>query len=213
MPRPQSDIEAGRNELLETMEGMIRQRGVFDLSITDLAAQAGMSPSNVYRFFESKEALYEACAERWFADKVAIMEEVTGSDFPVRDKLYQFFARRYRLMADSFAQEPELFKSYLDIGDEHFEVIRGYVDLGDHYLSLIVAEAMEEDYFSSLTIDSTVSLINQMVAPYCSPRMMVMTAPKLNEEKLAQIIDAIFIGLGKGVAATGATEPTIRIVS
>ncbi len=213
MPRPQTDIEAGRIALLETMEEMIRKRGAFDLSITDLAAEAGMSPSNIYRFFESKEALYEACAERWFADKIAVMEDVTASEMPVREKMYHFFARRFRLMADHFAAEPELFKSYTELGDQHFEVIRGYVDLGDHYLAVLVAEAMEQGYFDGLSIDHTVSLINQMVIPYCTPKHLLMMSPRLSEEKLGQIIDAIFIGLGKSLPEARAPQPTVRIVS
>lgn len=213
MPRPQTDLDAGRALLLETMEDMIRRRGAFDLSITDLAAEAGMSPANVYRFFESKEALFEACAERWFADKIVIMEEVTASDLPVREKLYQFFARRFRLMADAYAAEPDLFASYMELGDQHFEVIRGYVDLGDHYLSVIIAEAMEQGFFAGLSIDHAVSLVNQMVAPYINTKVLMMMSPKLTEEKLSQIVDTIFIGLGKSMPSAQSPEPTMRIVS
>ncbi len=215
MPRLETDMDAGREALLVTIEEMIRRRGAFDLSVTDLAAEAGMSPSNVYRFFENKDTLFEAIAERWFADKIAIMEEVTASNLPVREKMYHHFARRFRLMLDRFNEEPDLFKSYCELGQQHFEVVRGYVDLGDHYLSLIVAEAMDQGYFADLTIDRTVSLINQMVAPYCNPDNIVMMAPKLSEEKLAQIVDAIFVGLGKSVgnAALSTDKPVMTVVS
>lgn len=215
MPGLQTDIEAGRTALLETMEEMIRKRGAFDLSITDLATEAGMSPSNIYRLFESREALLEACAGRWFADKIAIMEEVSAADLPVREKLFQFFARRFRLMAESYAAEPALFESYMELGDQHFEVIRGYVDLGDHYLSVIVTEAMEQGYFGDMSIDHAVSLVNQMVAPYISPKILTMLSPRLSEEKLSQIIDTIFIGLGKRLddAGTASDKPVMTIVS
>ncbi len=80
MARPQTDIEAGRAELLEVVDDLIRKRGAVDISMSDLAAAAGMSPSNLYRFFDSKEALLEAVAERFFDEKVRIMVEVTESD-------------------------------------------------------------------------------------------------------------------------------------
>ena len=99
MARPQTDIDAGRTALLEVVDDLVRKRGAVDISMTDLAAAAGMSPSNLYRFFDNKEALLEAVAERFFAEKVAIMVEVTESDLPVQDKMYQFFARRFRAMA------------------------------------------------------------------------------------------------------------------
>lgn len=214
MARPQTDIEAGRTALLEVVDDLIRKRGAVDISMTDLAAAAGMSPSNLYRFFDNKEALLEAVAERFFAEKVRIMVEVTESDLPVSDKMYQYFARRYLAMVEQYEAEPDLLKSYLEIGQQYFEVVRGYVDLGDHYLSLIVAEAMEQGYFEGLSIDEAVSLINQMVQCYTNPdALFYIGTTKLKVEKLALIVDAIFRGLGKVPLTQKAHDRHIKIVS
>ncbi len=214
MARPQTDIEAGRQELLEVVDDLIRKRGAVDISMTDLASAAGMSPSNLYRFFESKDALLEAVAEKFFAVKVRIMEEVTASDLPVREKMYQYFARRFEAMVVQYEAEPDLLKSYMEIGSQHFEVVRGYVDLGDHYLALIVAESMEQGYFDGLSIDQAVSMINQMVQCYTNPEAIIYIGTgKLKVEKLAMIVDAIFVGLGSKASAALAPEPHIKIVS
>jgi TetR/AcrR family transcriptional repressor of the ameABC operon len=211
MARPQSDIEAGRQDLLNAVEELIRQRGAVDISLVELAGVTGMSPSNIYRFFENKEALFEAVAESWFADKVAIMEEVVTSSLPIRDKMYAYFARRFTRNRERFEAEPELFKSYCELGTQHFEVVRGYVDLGDHYLSVLVVEAQDQGYFKGLSIDQTVSLINQMVHVYCNPDMLIYMAPKLSEAKLASVIDAIFAGLNGGAQLRD--EPVLQAVS
>jgi AcrR family transcriptional regulator len=214
MARPQTDIEATRIALLEIVDDLIRERGAVDISMTDLAAAAGMSASNLYRFFDNKEALLEAVAERFFAEKIRIMVEVTESDLPVRDKMYQYFARRYLAMVEQFEKEPDLLKSYLEIGQQYFEVVRGYVDLGDHYLSLIVAEAMEQGYFQGLSIDKTVSLINQMVQCYTNPdALFYIGTTKLKVDKLAIIVDTVFEGLGKAKLTQASAQPHIKIVS
>ena len=213
MARPQTDIEATRHRLLEVVDDLVRQRGSADISMTDLAAAAGMSPSNLYRFFENKEALLEAVAEKWFAEKIRIMEEVTASDLPVREKMYQYFARRFALMVQQYEAEPDLLKSYLEIGNQYFEVVRGYVDLGDHYLALIVAEAMEQGHFEGLSIDESVSLINQMVQCYTNPDAIIYIGTgKLKAEKLARIVDTIFAGLSATVSEAR-HDAHIRIVS
>jgi AcrR family transcriptional regulator len=214
MARPQTDIDAGRTALLEVVDDLVRKRGAVDISMTDLAAAAGMSPSNLYRFFDNKEALLEAVAERFFAEKIRIMVEVTESDLPVQEKMYQYFARRYLAMVEQYEAEPDLLKSYLEIGQQYFEVIRGYVDLGDHYLSLIVAEAMEQGYFEGLSIDETVSLVNQMVHCYTNPGALFnIGTTKLKVEKLAVIIDIIFAGLEKKSSMQTSGQPHIKIVS
>jgi AcrR family transcriptional regulator len=211
MARPQTDIEAGRVLLLEAVDAVVRARGSADISMQEVAAAAGMSPSNLYRFFETKEALFEAVAETWFADKIRIMEEVCASDMSPRDKMVAFFARRFRLMVEQHDADPALFRSYMEIGAQHIETIRGYVDLGDHYLSVLVADAMEEGYFSGFSLDETVSLINQMMHCYINPDQLIYIGTgKLKEHKLEQIVDTIFSGLSK--SAVGA-EPQIKIVS
>lgn len=214
MQRVDTDIQAGRNALLEVVDDLIRKRGPVDVSLADLAAAAGMPPAVLARYFEDKEALLEAVAERFFAEKVAIMVEVTESDLPVEDKMYQYFARRYLAMLEQFEKEPDVLRSYLEIGQQYFEVVRGYVDLGDHYLSLIVAEAMEQGYFEGLSIDEAVSLINQMVQCYTNPEaLFYIGTAKLKVEKLERIIATIFRGLGSARSIKQTREPHIKIVT
>lgn len=214
MARPQTDIEAGRFQLLEAVDQLVRQRGAADISMTDLAAEAGMSPSNLYRFFESKDALFEAVAEKWFAEKIRIMEEVCASDMPARDKLIAFFARRFRLMIEQYEADPALFRSYMEIGSQNVEIIQGYIDLGDHYLSVLAADAMEEGYFAGFSLDEAVSLINQMMHVYINPDMLIHIGPgKLKEEKLVQIVDTIFAGMTNTRSSVASMESHIKIVS
>lgn len=195
MARPNTDIEAVRVQLLDHVEAMIRQRGGSTVTLSDLASAANMSPANLYRFFENKEALYEAVAERWFAPKIRIMEEVVESDLPVREKLYQFFARRFVLMCANHDADLPLFRSYLALGREHIDIVRGYLDLGDHYMAMIISEAASEGYFPGLTIDEAVSLINLMVQPFVDAEAIVDLRRSVTEAKLATIIDTIFEGL------------------
>lgn len=195
MARPETDIEAGREKLIATAEVIIRERGAINFTITDLAAEAGMSQSNVYRFFENKDALAEAMAGRWFAELITIIEDLVEADVPVEQKLYEFFARRLFIKRARFEEDPELFRSYMELGNEHFEVIRGYVDLTDHYMAMILAEAMEEGYFAGLELDQIVSLVNTMVQPFCNPNVMMDMMHLADEERLRQVIDTILTGL------------------
>jgi len=195
MARPQTDIEAGRETLIDLVVELIEERGSTTLTVAELAARAQMSPANLYRYFESKEALIEAVAERWFQPKVAIMEAVIASDLSPRRKMFEFFARRFALMKAEWERDPVAFANYVELGKENFELVRSYVDLGDHYLAMIIGEAMAEGAFAGLSIDAALSLINQMVSVYVNIGSMDLVMPRLSVDKLAMIIDAIFDGL------------------
>ena len=195
MARPQTDLDAGREALLALMVEMIEERGSSAFTMTELAGRAGMSTANLYRYFESKEALFEAVAEHWFRPKVEIMEQVVASDLNPRRKMYEFYAQRFTRMKDEWERDPVAFASYVELGKEHFELVRSYVDLGDHYLAVIIGEAMAEGFFAGLTIDEAISLINQMTGSYVNIGAMELIMPKLSTDKLARIIDAVFDGL------------------
>lgn len=195
MARPQTDIEGGREALIDLVIELIEERGSTNLTVTELAARAKMSPASLYRYFESKEALIEAVAERWFQPKVAIMEEVTASDLNPRRKMFEFFARRFALMKAEWDRDPVAFSSYVELGKENFELVRSYVDLGDHYLAEIIGEAMAEGHFAGLSIDEALSLVNQMVNVYVNIGAMEQMMHRLTTDKLAMIVDAMFDGL------------------
>ncbi len=195
MARPQTDIESGREKLIDLVIEIIEERGGAAVTMTELAGRANMSTANLYRYFESKDQVIEAVAERWFQPKLAIMEEVVASDLPARRKMYEFFARRFTYMKDEWDRDSVAFATYCELGREHFELVRSYVDLGDHYLSEIIGEAMAEGYFGGLSIDEALSLVNQMVNTYCNISAMEQIMPRLSVEKLGRIIDAVFDGL------------------
>lgn len=195
MARPQTDIEAGRDALIGHVIDMIEETGSSAMTVTEIAARAGMSPASLYRFFDSKEALIEAVAGRWFEPKVAIMEEVVSSDLPPRRKMYEFYARRFALMKAEWERDPIAFANYVELGKENFELIRSYIDLGDHYLATIIGEAMADGHFPGLSVDEALSLINQITNVYVNIGAMGQIMPKLTTDKLARIIDALFDGL------------------
>ncbi len=195
MARPQTDLDGGREALLELMVALIEERGTSAFTMTELAARANMSTANLYRYFASKEALIEAVAEHWFQPKVEIMEEVVASDLAPRRKMYEFYARRFARMKSEWERDPVAFANYVELGKEHFELVRSYVDLGDHYLAMIIGEGMAEGYFAGLSIDEAISLVNQMTGAYVNIGAMELIMPKLSTDKLARIVDAVFDGL------------------
>ena len=212
MPRPETDIAATRLRIIAAADRMIQDRGAISFTMSDLATAVGMSPSNLYRFFENKDALAEAMAGEWFAELLVIMEELVSADMPVEEKLYQFFAKRVVIKRARYEDDPELFESYMELGNEHFDVIKGYVDLADHYMASILAEAMEKGYFKGLELDAVVSLVNTMMQPFCNPQLMMQMMHLATEERLRIVVSTIFRGL-QADDARPVTKPELHVAS
>src|SRR5919199_5226691 len=53
-----------RARIMEAAEALFRRLGFAKTAVADIAAELGMSPANVYRFFPSKNAIVEAICRR-----------------------------------------------------------------------------------------------------------------------------------------------------
>lgn len=189
-----AERDARKLELTELAMDLIARDGAA-ITKADLVAETRMSRARVDEIFPEESELFDAIVELWYADEIAIMEEVVASDLPIRRKFYEFFCRRYKLSRSRHDADPALYAIYCEMGSERFEQVRGYIDLADHYLSELIAQAQDEGFFADLSVNQALTLINQMVVCYTSPQMMVMISERLHEDKLAAIIDTIFAGL------------------
>ena len=57
-----------RARIMETAEALFRRLGFAKTAVADIAAELGMSPANVYRFFPSKNAIVEAICQRCLSE-------------------------------------------------------------------------------------------------------------------------------------------------
>lgn len=198
-----SDFESERAQLVEQAMHLLERRGI-EVTKSILAADLQITRARVDRFFPEETDLFDAVVERWFQPSVEIMEAVLATDLPPNRKMYEFFARRFVHQRALYRANPASFALYCELGQARMEDIRSYVDLADHYLAELIAQAQAEDFFPDLTIDETLSLINQMVVGYTQPNVMMMMEERLAEAKLARIVDALFAGLsGKDRGAAG----------
>ncbi|MDY7098985.1 MAG: hypothetical protein SXU28_12675, partial [Pseudomonadota bacterium] len=114
---------------------------------------------------------------------------------------------------DRFKADPEDFTIICEMGAANFERVRSYVDLADHYLCEIIVQAQADGFFAGLEIDETLSLINQMVSNYTIPDSLIYLGDKLSEEKLARIVDTLFIGLSGETGDEARGVNTLKVLS
>jgi AcrR family transcriptional regulator len=69
------DAERSRETLLDAAEALFSERGYDGVSLSEIAAAAGLSRGTPNYFFGSKEQLYQSVLERVFADRQAATAE------------------------------------------------------------------------------------------------------------------------------------------
>ena len=63
-PQIRSKPDDTRERIMETAEALFRRLGFAKTAVADIASELRMSPANIYRFFDSKNAIVEAICRR-----------------------------------------------------------------------------------------------------------------------------------------------------
>lgn len=212
MPLSEETRQQERQRIAAMVIDLVKERGA-EISYAAALSESGLSRSRFEWVFEDYDDLFDAVAAVWLAPHMQVMEEVLATDLPPIRKMYEFFRQRFIISRQRWRDDPENFTMICEMGAANFERVRSYVDLADHYLCEVIVQAQADGYFAGLEIDETLSLINQMVGNYTLPDALIYLGDKLTEEKLARIVDTIFIGLSGEAGEEAKGVNTIRVAA
>ena len=100
--------------IAEIARAHVRKFGASRTTIVGIAAEAGMTHANVYRYFPSKLELFEELTASWLRPLEArLREAVEGAD-PAYDKLDRMLLAVHRAYRQKLETDPELFDLLID---------------------------------------------------------------------------------------------------
>jgi AcrR family transcriptional regulator len=80
--------ELRRRQVLDAATECFRQEGIHSCSISRISRESGMSPGHIYHYFENKEAIVQAIAERQEGENLDLLEsfraDKEGGDLATR---------------------------------------------------------------------------------------------------------------------------------
>jgi AcrR family transcriptional regulator len=155
--------------------------GFAKTAVADIAAELGMSPANVYRFFPSKNAIVEACCQR----HLGIIE---NQAWAVARSRGSASARVERLFLDVLAYHKHNFLSDDKVVDvvlaaiEHsWDAIRAHKEVMHRITELILRDGIEAGEFEAVDPRETANLIHRA--------MICVTHPVLVAEHMEEGAD------------------------
>ena len=164
---PDEAVSDRRTHILNAAERSFTRAGFHRTTMQDVAAEAGMSPGNLYRYFPSKDALVAGLCER---DRGQLASEFSE----VRDAGAGFM---------------EAFK---DLGRRHFEDAA----LGKAKLCLeIWAEATRNPAIAAMQAELDRVLHQQFVAVFEAAKQAGAVHPSIDSHAVASIISKLGNGL------------------
>lgn len=181
--------------MLDATGRLLKAHGVRKLTVSDVAAACGMSQSNAYRFFPSRQALLDATCERWYAAIEEELAAVARSDEAPAEQFVRFVARQYELKRARYAEDRELFRAYLELGAASAGIVERHLNRLHAQLEAILQRCGEEGLLGGRDAGEAAVLVEAMTLRFRDPVEIMRFYERDSARRAAEVAGLILAGM------------------
>ncbi len=145
--QPKSRHEDTRARIMETAEALFRRLGYAKTAVADIAAELGMSPANVYRFFPSKTAIVEAICRRCLGELDETAWAVARSRSPASVRMERLVLEILAYHKDNLITDKRVHDIVLVAIEDSWEAILAHKAVIRNVVELILRDGIEAGEF------------------------------------------------------------------
>jgi AcrR family transcriptional regulator len=158
-----------RARIVEAADTLFRRMGFAKTAVADIAAELGMSPANVYRFFPSKNAIVEAICQLHLATIENAAWAVARSRAPAAVRMERLFVEILAYHMKNFLTDQRIIDIVLVAIEHSWDAIKAHKEVIHTVLELILRDGIEAGEFEPVHPRETAELIQRAMVLYCHP--------------------------------------------
>jgi AcrR family transcriptional regulator len=195
----QAAAEAMQRRIVETAERLFRQYGYQKTTVADIAAELGMSPANVYRFFASKAAIIEAVARRVTTEVgEQIREAISEPGLSARERLRRYVHVTTRAIIQRCISDNRLHAMVHVAIEQNWGVIQAHKENLRRMIAEVIADGVRAGEFDVKDIEIAAQCFQAATVSCCHP---VLVEHRLRTEEdieasIEPLLEFAFRGLG-----------------
>ena len=176
-----------RNQILATAEKLFRAHGYARTTVADIARECGMSPANVYRFFESKAAVNEAITEVLLAEVEARAQTIAAEQRPVADRLRKMLLEIHGFALERYLNESSVHELCTKAMHEQWGVIEAHIQRVRALTRSLIEEGMKNGEFAKGDLDTVAGCVSNAMIPFCHPQVVAENFAKDQKRQAVQM--------------------------
>jgi AcrR family transcriptional regulator len=200
LPRS-SSAEPVEARILEIARLHVRKFGEARTTIVGIAEEAGMTHANVYRYFPSKDALFEEVTASWLRPLEARLREAADGADPAYDKLERMLLAVHRAYRQKLETDPALFDLLIAALDKAKGSARKHRSRVQSEVQRVVEEGIASGAFAMTDRRRALSLIFDAAHRFIHPlamRLDVEAASAALEDRFERIVALVLRALRSG---------------
>ena len=167
--RPQVKPDDTCARILETAEALFRRLGFAKTAVADIAAELGMSPANVYRFFPSKTAIVQAICQRCLSEVEETAWAIARSKASAAQRIERLILAILAYHKENLLTEQRVNDIVLVAIEHNWDHIRAHKDALRNVVELILRDGIEAGEFEAGDPRTTAELILRSVVAFTHP--------------------------------------------
>ncbi|RLP80023.1 TetR/AcrR family transcriptional regulator [Xanthobacter tagetidis] len=182
--RGKETADETRERIAQVAEELFRRMGFAKTAVADIAAELGMSPANVYRFFPSKTAIVEAICQKCLTEsEVEVAQAATGPGTP-QDRIVAAYASILAYHKANFLAERRV-HDMVQVAIEHnWQNIEAHKARIAAMVAGVLAEGMESGTFVPHVPAQVSAILLGACVRFCHP---VLIAQNIDEDLEGQL--------------------------
>lgn len=158
--------------IMNAAEEHFRRYGYAKTTVADIAKACGMSPANVYRFFDSKAAIVDAIAELWLGETMRAAKTIAGRKASAAERLEAYIVEVHRMMRDQYTNESSVHELCSVVIAERRPVVQAYKNAMRSILMDILEDGRSCGEFVFDDTQETASVLGDALIKFHHPNLV-----------------------------------------
>jgi TetR/AcrR family transcriptional repressor of the ameABC operon len=177
-----------RERIMVKADELFRQFGFVKTTVAEIAAELGMSPANIYKFFSSKEAIIEAVADRNLMVLSDAVQRHMAESGAALDRIEEVLLTVYRHTVDILRNERQVFKLMIRAYEQKWDCVGAWDKFLLQTLTKLVKEGMSTGEFESGDAAATARLLFDCLILIRTPHLYQQEGRELNEKRIRGLV-------------------------
>ncbi|MCK1688002.1 TetR family transcriptional regulator [Bradyrhizobium sp. 145] len=163
------ESDEARARILGAAEERFRQVGHHRTSVADIAAELGMSPANIYRFFPSRNAIDESICGRLLNELADFAFAIARRDAPAAEKLEELLSTVHHHSKMTLATAKPMHDLIVAATQENWPIIKAHIERMETIFEAIIRGGAQAGQFDVEDAAEAARAVRSAFMPFFHP--------------------------------------------
>ena len=186
-----------QEKILKTALTQFFKYGIRHVTMDEIARELGMSPANIYRFFDSKRSINAGVARRLMGQVERQSQTIATGKQKAATRLRELLTTVHRMNSERYVGDSKMHEMVAVAMEEDWEVCKNHMECIVGIIGTVIADGVASGEFQVSDIPLAAHCTCTAMVRFFHPQVIAQCADKPGPT-IDQMIDFVIAGLQHG---------------